>query len=271
MINTIETKEQQLLNGFYQTGTGGERVLILGSCRSVPYITYLNDLNKSNRFTIYFIDPMNWCWDMNGERVDYEAKLIEQETNQFLFDMLKSVNIFIHEHYVNAGMFNVSNYSNKNIYKFGLNPEINIELPNFNDIFILTREIVSFDMNIRKMAIQDYNVNGELSKFTLDKIDEVRQKNLSKFYDICSKTSFPEFAEVFANEYKVTRYFWTFNHVSKRYTQTLFRMMNEKYLKLGEINLSEKDLYANNYSFLSEYDTGYKWDEQIKPLKDLIY
>lgn len=271
MINTIETKEQQLLNGYYQIGTGSETILILGSCRAVPYITYLNDWNKSNKFTICFIDPMNWCWDMKGERVDYEAKLKEQETNQYLLDMLSKVDIFVHEHYVNAGMFNVSKFCQKNIFNYGINPKIDIELPNFNDIFILTREIVSFDMTIRKMAIQDYNVNGELSKFTLDKIDEVRQKNLAKFYDICSKTSFPEFAEVFANQYKDVRYFWTFNHVSKLYTQTLFRMMNEKYLKLGEVNLSDKDLYANNYSYLCEYDLGYNWNENIKPLKDLLY
>ena len=47
--------------------------------------------------------------------------------------------------------------------------------------------------------------------------------------------------------------------------------MNEKYLKLGEVNLSDKDLYANNYSYLCEYDLGYNWNENIKPLKDLLY
>lgn len=271
MINTIETKEQQLQNGYYQIGTGSETVLILGSCRAVPYITYLNDLNKSNRFTICFIDPMNWCWDMQGNRVNYEAKLKEQESNLYLLEMLGKVDIFIHEHYANAEMFNVSKHSNKNIHQFGLNHKMDIELPNFNDIFILTREIVSFDMSIRKMAIQDYNVIGKLSGCTLAEIENVRRKNLDKFYDICSKTSFPEFAEIFASQYKDVRYFWTFNHVSKMYTQTLFRMMNEKYLKLGEVSLSEKDLYANNYSYLSEYDKYYNWNEEIKPLKDLLY
>lgn len=271
MINTIQTKEQQLLNGYYQIGTGNEVILILGSCRAVPYITYLNDLNKSNRFTICFIDPMNFCWDMQGNRVNYEYKLKEQESNQYLLDMLTKVDIFIHEHYVNSEMFNVSKFSQKNIFNYGLNPKIDIELPNFNDIFILTREIVSFDMAIRKMAIQDYNVTGKLSNETIIEIDKIRQKNLNKFYDICSKTSFPEFAEVFASQYKDVRYFWTFNHVSKLYTQTLFRMMNEKYLKLGEVNLSQKDLYANNYSYLCEYDDGYNWNEEIKPLKDLLY
>jgi hypothetical protein len=267
MINTIETKEQQLQNGYYQIGAGSETILILGSCRAVPYITYFNDINKSNKYSICFIDPMNWNWDMKGDRVDYEAKLNEAEKNNNILELLKKVDIFIHEHYINAGMFNVSKFATKNIYEFGMNPTIDIELPNFNDIFILTNEIVSFDMAIRKMAIQDYNVNGALSMFTLNKIDEVRQKNLQKFYDICSKTSFPEFAEIFANEYKLVRYFWTFNHVSSRYTTTLFKMMCTKYLKIDIENVTTKDLFANNYTHLCEYDLVYEWNEEIKPLK----
>lgn len=270
MINTIETKQQQLESGYFQIGTGDTTILILGSCRAVAYITYFNDINKDNKFRICFIDPMNWNWDMKGDRVDYAKMLEDAEKNQNILDLLKSTDIFIHEHYVNAGMFNVSRFAEKNIYKFGLNPKIDIELPNFNDVFILTREIVGFNIDIKKLATQDYNVNGKLSQYTLDKIEEVRKKNLQKFYDICSKTSFPEFAEIFANEYKEVRYFWTFNHVSARYTQSLFRMMCHKYLGIQCDNITNKDLFANNYTYLCEYDYGYKWDEEIKPLRDIL-
>lgn len=272
MINTVETKQQQFEHGYYSIGSGKTVILILGSCRAVSYITYFNDLNKSNDYTINFIDPFNWNWDITGNRVDYEAKLLEVETDERIIDMLKLVDIFIHEHYTNAGMFNVSKFSNKNIFNYGLNPKIDIELPNYNDIFILTREIVSFDMNIRKMAIQDYNVLGELSKETLNEIEKVRQNNLQKFYDICSKTSFPEWAEVFSNQYKETRLFWTFNHVSKLFTQSLFKMMCIKYLNidLKDYNICSTDLFANNYTYLCEYDKGYNWNEEIKPLINIL-
>jgi hypothetical protein len=274
MINTIQIKQQQFQNGTYKTGSGSEVILILGSCRSVPYLTYLNDWNNlnGNRFAIHFIDPFNWNWDMQEQRVDYTAELIKQESNQYLLDVLKSTNIFIHEYYSNAEMFNVFKDAPKNIYQFGLNPSIDICVPNYNDIFVLTREIVSFDMNCRKMAIADYNVIGKLSLETISEIEKVRESNLQRFYDICSKTDFPEFAEIFATQYKNHRFAWTFNHVSKLFTQTIFGLMNSKFLKLDLTNykINQEDLYANNYTYLCEYDKDFTWNEEIKPLRDIL-
>lgn len=272
MINTIQIKEQQLATGTYKAGSGKEVVLIIGSCRSVPYLTYLNDWNNANgnRFTIHFIDPFNYNWDMQEQRTDYPAELIKQESNENLLSVLKSCSIFIHEYYANAGMFNVFKDAEKNIYQFGLNPALDITIPNFNDIFILTREIVSFDMNVRKMAIQDYNVIGKLSDQTLNEIENVRNSNIARFESICSKTDFPEFAEIFKEYYKKTRLFWTFNHVSKTFNHLIFDLMNKKYLRLENLTMSEVDLFANNYTYLSEYDKGYEWNEEIKPLKDCL-
>lgn len=274
MINTMQLKTAQLQYGFFKVGSGKEVILIQGSCRAVPYVTYLKDWNEinGNRFTIYYIDPFSWHWNMNEQRVDYEKELEKQETNQALLGMLKSVDIFIHEYYKSAGMFNVEKTGEKNIYQYGLNPKQDICLPSFNDIFILTREIVSFDLEIRKMATQDYNVNGKLSDYTLQKIDIVREKNLQKFYDICSKTDIPEFAEIFKNEYKQIRYAHTFNHVSKVFNQKIFRLINEKFLHLDLSNyrISEVDMFENPRTELSEYDFGYKWNEKVKPLKESL-
>lgn len=274
MINTIQIKEQQFKNGTYKTGSGAEVILILGSCRSVPYLTYLNDWNNlnGNMFTVHFIDPFNWNWDIQENRTDYHAELIKQESNQYLLDVLKSTNIFIHEYYSNAEMFNVFKDAEKNIYQYGLSPSMDICIPNFNDVFILTREIVSFDLNCRKLATQDYNVNGKLSPQTIQEIEKVRENNLQKFYDICSKTDFPEFAEIFSTQYKSLRLFWTFNHISKNFSHAIFDLMNSKYLKLDFSNykISQIDLYANNYTYLCEYDQGYTWNEEVKPLREIL-
>jgi hypothetical protein len=274
MINTIEIKQQQLEKGYYSIGNGVYKLLILGSCRAVPYVTYFNDYNKqfTNTFTIYFIDPFNWNWDASGNRVDYIDALSKQESNKSLTDMLSSVDFFIHEYYANAGMFNVFKGSEKNIYQFGLNPRIDICLPNFNDIFILSREIVSFDVAIRKMAIQDYNVNGKLSEQTIKAIEYKSQENLNKFYNICRQTSFPEFEDIFKSGYKNRRFFWTFNHVAKAFNQELFKLMSENYFHfdLNNYYICQEDLFANNYTYLSEYDLGYNWNEEIKPLKDVL-
>lgn len=274
MINTVDIKEQQLKNGYYTIGNGHYKLLILGSCRAVPYVTYFNDYNKQfiETFTIYFIDPFSWNWDMQENRVDYQAELLKQESNTKLLDMLKSVDFFVHEYYANAGMFNVFKGAEKNIYQFGLNPRIDICLPNFNDIFVLTREIVSFDMEIRKMAIQDYNVNGKLSIQTLEAIRKKSEENLNKFYNICHQTSFPEFEDIFKSGYKNRRFFWTFNHIGKAFTQELFKLMSDNYFHfdLDRYVISQEDLYANNYTYLCEYDEGYNWNEEIKPLKEIL-
>lgn len=274
MIGTVEIKQHQLTKGYYSTGLGLETILIIGSCRSVPYLNYLNDWNNqnSNRFKIAFIDPFNWNWDINDTRTDYELELSKQESNDKLLDLLRSTNIFIHEYYTNAGMFNCDKKAEKNIYQFGLKPSIDVTLPNFNDVFILTSDIVSFNTDVKKKAIQDYNVIGRLSDRTILDIDKVRDENLQRFYDICSKTDFPEFAEVFKNEYKLRRFFWTFNHTAKAFSRTLFNYMDNKFLKLkiDMDKVSQEDLYSNNFTSLCEYDKGYQWDEPIRLLKEII-
>jgi len=245
----------------------------------------LSDWNEQNndRFTIHFIDPFSWNWNMKEERVDYHAELIKQETNENLLSVLKSTSIFIHEFYNNAGMFNIIHKSDfdkksgrypmiKTIYNYGLRPKIDICIPNFNDIFILTNDIVSMDINIRKMAIQDYNVIGKLSTQTIREIDFVREKNIARFVNICSKTDFPEMADIFMARYKTIRFFWTSNHIAKTFSQTIFWLMNDKFLKLNTLDyvISENDLYANNYTKLNEYDTYYNWNEPIEPLKNIL-
>lgn len=277
MINTISIKEEQLKLGCFHTGSGKENILIMGSCRSVPYINYFDKWNKENgnRFTIYFIDPFNWNWDYQDNRVDYQEALTKQETNDYLLNILKSIDIFIHEYYANAGMFNVFKDAEKNIYQFGLKPKMDICIPNFNDIFILTRDIVSFDVEIKKKSIQDYNVIGKLSDQTLVDIDQARKNNLNKFIGICAKSDIPEFAQIFMDNYKLTRYFWTFNHIAKEFTLQIFKLVNDKFIKLYMTDfywdqISKQDMYANNYTFLCEYDFGYQWKEETKVLKDIL-
>lgn len=274
MINTVNTKQEQLENGYFKTGSGEEVILIMGSCRSVPYITYLDDWNNQNgnRFTINFIDCFNWNWDKKDERVDYEQVLAQLEKNDNILNLLRSTTIFIHEFYSNAGMFNCNKSAEKNIYQFGLNPRIDICLPNFNNLFILTADIVKFHNEIKMEAIQDYNVIGKLSNQTIEKINVIKELNLQKFYNICSLSDFPEFAEIFANQYKFTRYFWTHNHIGKAFTKYIFKLMSDKFLKLDLSNytISEVDMYANNYTMLCEYDLGYSYGDGFKPLKEVL-
>lgn len=204
MIGTIITKRHQLERGYYRVGSGPEAILIVGSCRAVPYLYYLDLWNQRHgRFTISFIDPCNFNWDRNDNRVDYEAAINAKETDLAMLDLLTSTQIYIHEFYANYGMFNSSPSSPKNIYQFGLNPRLNICIPNFNDYFIL----------------------GQTKEDGLAAIE--------KFYEVCRLSSFPEMEEHFRANWQSRRFFWSNNHVTKEFTLFIFKQMDERFLHLG--------------------------------------
>jgi hypothetical protein len=267
MINTLNIKQQQLTNGAFKVGSGSEVILIMGSCRSVPYLNYLNEYNKYNRFTIYFIDPFNWNWNMKDQFVDYEEAIKRLETDQNILKILSSVKIFIHEYYKNYGMFNTRKDGDKNIYEFGMKPEIDICIPNFNDLFILVNDIVKFDQDIR------LKISSGL--FPEEEISEISRSNIEKFYWVCRNSDIPEMEDYFKDNFRSIRFYWTHNHISKHFTLAIFRFLNNKFLKLDLSEsfwneISKEDMYANNYTFLTEWDVKFhnlNWNEQLMPVK----
>lgn len=274
MINTLNIKQAQLKDGFYKVGSGPEKVFIMGSCRVTPYVNYFNEWNQKNgnRFTIFTLDPFNWHWDLKDNRVDYDYAIKAMEYHSGLLGMLGSVNTFIHEYYQNAGMFNCEK-SGKNIYQFGLTACTDICIPNFNDLFILYSDIVAFDLEVRKKAVQDYAVIGKLSEKTDLQIFDIALNNILKFYGVCDKSDFPEMGQYFKDNFLNKRLFWNSNHVSKHFTLAVFKFMNDKFMHLeltdSFLKSIQQDMFANNYTYLTSYDVqrfGYEWGEGLKPL-----
>lgn len=267
MINTLNIKEQQLVDGFYKTGSGPKNILVMGSCRVVNYVTYLKEWNEANGnpFTVYSIDPFSWNWNMKGERTNYEEEILNQQSNEKLLTMLKSVHIFIHEYYQNAGMFNCDKSAVKNIYRFGMEPCTDICIPNFNDLFILFNDIVDFDVSLKKKVNQDLNSFGKISYDVQKEIYHKSQSEIIKFYEICYKSDLPEMARWFEDNFKKTRLWCTCNHVTKEFTLAIFDLINEKFLHLDLskwFNRDHEDLFANNCTQLTPYDLewyGYLW------------
>jgi hypothetical protein len=273
MINTYDIKKQQLELGAFKVGSGSEAILLMGSCRSVPYLNYLNEANKDNRFTIYFIDPFNWNWDKKDNRVDYDVVLKTLETNSYLLSIISNTKIFIHEYYKNFGMFNTIEDGDKNIYEFGMNPEIDICIPNFNDVFIMFNDLFTFDTVIKEKVINDIKSIGGVSEETQSLCIETSKTNIDRFYGVCRMSDVPEMEEYFKENFTKVRLFWTYNHISKDFAMFIFKKINEKFLKLNISELtwnkieSLEDMYANRYTFLTEYDLkfyDYKLNEEIK-------
>lgn len=281
MINTVNTKSEQLSKGFFSVGSGKETILILGSCRSIPYMNYFNIYNNANnnQYTINFIDPFYNNWNEKDQRVDYEEALLGCEQNDVLIEMFGRVDIFIHEYYSNAGLFNCDKTAQKNIYQFGLSPKIDICIPNYNDVFVLFGDIVTFDVEMRKRALQDYNTIGKISEETQSEIFNVSQKNLNKFYDICLKSDFPEMKTFFSENITSKRMFWTYNHITKEFSCFIFFGILKKFMgielseSLSHYICQQPDMFANNYTYLTEFDVkwhGYNWGEEIKSLRDKL-
>lgn len=278
-INTINTKQAQLVQGYFKIGSGTQKILIIGSCRTVPYVNYFSEWNEANGnpFTVCFIDPYNWCFDLSNNRRDHSEVILGMEKDETMLELFASTDICIHEYYRNFGMFNFDSGEAKNIYQFGMKPSIDICIPNWNDYFVLFGDIVSFDIEIRKKAIADYNVLGELSAALQEDIYDISQANLSKFYNVCMKSSLPEFGPHFFSNFLKKRYFWNSNHVTKEFTIDVFKLMNKKFLNLSlgkGFYPNHIDMFSNVQTSLTTYDIlwhGYEWDgELVKNLKEKL-
>ncbi len=274
MINTVNTKQEQLTNGYFKIGSGEELLLIIGSCRSVPYLNYFKKVNETNnKYTIAFIDPFNFLYDKYDNRIDGEANIISMENNDAILDLFKNTSIIIHEHYANFGMFNFDKNATKNVYKFGMQPSLDICIPSWNDVFVLFKDIFSFDIDIRKRGLQDINVTGNLSNQIQGEIAELSIKNLQRFYNVCNLSDIPEMGVYFKENIYRKRLWHTYNHVNKNFTMAMFNFIDKKFLHLNlpeDFYNDQKDIFANSFTPLTEYDIrwfGYNWsDEEIQSI-----
>jgi len=249
-------------NRLFSTGSGNETILIQGSCRMVAYANYLAEWNKShNRFTIYVIIPYLFL---------LKESINSLENNQEFLDIIKDTKIYISEFIgfekpslpvlpkaANLGILNYSQQMTKNIYQFGMSPEIDIVLPSWDDHFVFWNDIMSFNTESKERT--DSKANDDIYQITLS--------HYFKFYENTAKTSLPEFADYFRDNFKKVRMCWTMNHNTKNFTLPLFDMLNNKYLQLDFSSkfwneISKHDHLQGNITELTKFDIeyyNYKW------------
>ncbi len=246
-IDTNITKAASMSQGYFESGSGPEEILLLGSCRTVAFLSYLvrwNETIGNNRFTIRRIDPCEWLEQGIAERVQ------ESETDQRILDVLRGSTIFIHEHLEKFGMFNTDPMNDKNIYQFGVNEgNLDITIPNWHDHLILKNDWVAYGAETPPDWIQQ----GELQ--------------VLKFIDVCSWSSFPEFGDTFRDTWRKVRYFWRPNHTSAAFTTAIFRLMVDKFLHLETTNdfcgaIAGEDLFQFPHTEVTHEDVsgyGLEW------------
>lgn len=259
MYNTVSVKEQWRTVFCCGNPHATEVILILGSCRVVPYLNYLDHCNlvSGDRFKIYCIDPINYQVDAGGNKLDTAGLLKALETDEHFLSILRSVTVFIHEGLSSFGILNTLKEAEMNIYQFGMSPKHDINIPNFHDVFILFNDFAAIAPQWR----------GELTTDQQEQVFLLGEGHIDRFCAICEKSSFPEFARFFRETYLERRLFHSFNHVSNGFTLEIFRLMNEKFLRLeldGNFwsQIGTQDIYANVSTQLNEYDRkwrAFKW------------
>ena len=246
---------------------------MIGSCRGVPHLNHLNQWNMENGypFLIYYIDPFDFNWDKDNNRVDGDAALAAAEWNPRILDIFERTTIFIHEHFSRYGMFNTDPSAETNIYGFGMAPKIDLCLPNFHDRFIMFKNILEFDKGLADQVRAD----GSIPTKAAGQLRAIGRDSIQAFLEMCAYTSFPEFAAHFRDNMRRHRMWWNHNHITVNFTVPLFRMVCER---LG-IHPSE-EFFRNLYNVdifdsgerapLTQPDIeahGWAWREEIQTLK----
>lgn len=273
MIESNLLHPPTLQEGCYTFGSGPIAVCLLGSCRIVPYANYFEYFNSENRYTVHVIDVVRFNFGLDGRQVDAGNIVSRFESYPALLSKIKTVRWFVHEHVANYGMFNTDRNQAKTIYDFGMKPEIDVAIPNFNNHFILFQDIVAMDSRVNAQVRSTFGavtpeLQAELKERGLEEVD--------KFCRCADLTSLPEMSVLFATTWKRVRYFWNINHITKAFTQEVFRLMNDKFLKIAltprESGLiaSTPDMYEQPHTSLTPYDVecyGINWGEPVLPLK----
>ena len=266
MITTVNTKSKRF-DGLFQCGNpdSKEVVFMMGSCRGVPHLNFLNAAHNG-RFKIYYVDPHDFHWDAANNLVDLRAAIDRAAQDTRITDAFKSATIFIHEHYGNYGCFNTDRTAPGNIYDHGMAAPLDICLPNFHGKFILFQEIIDHIPWVK-----------ERFPVTAPNAKVIGLEAIDAFKEMCALTSFPEFADYFEANMRRHRMFFSNNHVSHHFTIPLFRLLNEKFLGLPldqafyDRLYQTPDLYASHGVVpLTKYDVeahGWEWDEHLKELK----
>lgn len=275
MLNTVNTKPSHHTLGFFRVGSGPQKILILGSCRVLPYCNYLDWLNADNRFTINLVNVVNFNFDAQDKPRDAAQATEELEQCAELRNMISGVDLFLHEHTESYGMFNTSRECAKNIYQFGMSPAFDVALPNFNNVHVLAQEQVNYDRDFHDLVKADVDKLGRIDDQWITMFRQRGMERIEKFLSFCRLSGLPEFALLFEREWTSRRYFWTGSHISNVFSMEVFRMINDKWLALSLPpsfweRAAAEDPYAEPHTPITYLDVmafGLTWPQPVEELK----
>lgn len=251
---------------------GGDRkpymdVLILASCRGIALANYLLHYNEMvGGVRVTYIRASDYHTTADGQPQDALQAIERLVKSERFAQVVRRTTHFVFEHHENYGLLNtdgsaVDGIMNR-LWASGRTHQWR-QVPAWNNIFILEDDIRSCLPWWNEAA----NIISPVARQQL--LEHTSGYFLGKFCANTRRTSYPQFADWFMAKYRTQRLCWTHNHVTKAFTEELFKRLN---LDLLGLPLTERfwreieampDLYENPHTNVTPLDKavhGMTWE-----------
>lgn len=234
-------------NGRFSYGnpTAPRSIVLIGSCRIIPILNNLRVYNylHGGPFELLCFDPVE-MWDGPGCEV---SDGVNRTLKDYTFG---KVDFLVCEHIERCGFLNTVRFSEQNIFaNLGCNPEMEIRLPNWNDMHIFDSETAMHDSGYAALGHEDRVA------FIREKTAECK----ARFLSYCRECSFPHLEGWTESNWLTTRLGWTSSHPSLALIWMLFNSIAGKLgiqitPDLADHPMCKADIYASTGMLLNQVD-----------------
>ena len=207
---TTNTLREHYGRNAYSFGNPGALVTIclIGSCRIIPFVNNLILYNSlhDHPFRMLCFNPVE-MWVGPGHEV---KDGVNSRLADYRFD---KVDFLVCEHVERCGVLNTVRSSEQNVFdSLGCRPEVEIRLPNWNNMHIFDVETAGYNKEYAALAPSD--------RVPLLRDWTMTHKN--KFLHYCRTCSIPDIADWVDQNWTEIRFGWTSNHPTFELVWTLF-------------------------------------------------
>lgn len=225
--------------GIFQFGQDDAKLkmVLVGSCRILPFLNYLRLFETP--INLICLNPVEMWGGPGSEVKDGVNRIMAGQK-------LGKVGVLICEHLQDCGVINTVRSSAENLFdSLGCKPEMEIRLPNWNDMHIFDAETAIHDPVGHGNRTHEERVNFIRTQTAIHK---------ARWLSHCRKSSFPELEQWTEDNWLTTRLGWTSNHPTITLIHEMFEwIMNDMGVlipeQVGHHPIYNNDLYAS---------TGYK-------------
>jgi hypothetical protein len=212
-ITTNQTKAAQETMFFLGDSVRASNVvLVVGSCRAVPYLNYMQAYNRAAGkpvFAAAYVNPADLQTTATGYPQDAREAIMRLVSRDRVKDFCSEATAMLCEHVQNYGALNTTPDGWLRQVALPIYSPV-FTIPNWNAMAVLQHDI---------LELFPLTFQGRLLRHEHEKVSK---NSIQKFFDHCVKSSFPEMAEVFEASWRKEKWFHTHNHVARPFTEFIF-------------------------------------------------